>query len=1033
HSRPEAQKDEEPAQWTQNASGLLSEEAPEPQEPLEAWPPEAAEPLDVEFLYDRLAEAGLEYGPAFQGLTAAWREGETVFAEVSLSEEQAAEAERYGLHPALLDAASHAGIYMAPGGTADGTVAEPLLPFAWRDLHIASRGAGSLRLRISPSTDNGLAWAAFDPSGVPVASVGTVAGRAVDADELSDAVNRQSLHRLEWSQVKAGAGDGSLQTPPAILGEVEIAGFEGAERYPDPAALLDASGGAARVPGIVLADFRSLDFGEGSCPEAARAAARAALELAQAWIEARGFEGGRLVFLTEGAVAVAEGESPDLAMAPIWGLVRSAVAEHPGRFALVDVDRAEASLRALPSALTLEGETQLAIRDGLLRAPRLVRVEDDDAVVEPIDPERTVLISGGTRGLGALIARRLASGHGVRHLLLAGRSGEEAEGAKELATELAELGAEATIVACDFADRARLQALIDSIPPDRPLGAVFHAARVVDDGVLGSLDRDRLASAMRPKVDGAWNLHELTEGMELSRFVVFSSAASMLGSPGQANYAAANAFLDALAANRRSAGLPAASLAWGGWLQGESGDARGSAHLESIGLATMPSEQIAGLFDAAGRRSEALLVPAKLQRATLRKLAAAGALSPVFSALVRSSERARSATLLERLDGVPEAEREAVVVDLVREHAAAVLGHDSPEEVDPQREFVELGFDSLAAVELRNRLASETGLQMPVFALASNPTVTGVAQYLLVEATNAAAGKPSADSSVTGLGGSGGGTFMPLLADAVACGTQAEFAEMLSAASKFRATDALPQDGDGPRIVRLAEGSESPGLVLIPSAIAMSGPHEYARFAAPFRGRHAVSALRLPGFGPGEPLPADIGVAARALAEAIVSGGLGSDFALVGYSTGGWLAHAVAAELERAGVAPATLVLLDSYWPEGDVLDQLMPNVLTWTSEAVRAGFPVDDDRLLAMAGYMRILGEWEPPEIPTPTIVVRAREQIWDIVFGAEDARVEPWRYPHSTVEVEGNHFNMMQELAGDTAEAVRKALGARQTTIES
>jgi hypothetical protein len=308
----------------------------------------------------------------------------------------------------------------------------------------------------------------------------------------------------------------------------------------------------------------------GSLPEAAHALTASTLELAQAWAGAETLQDSRLCILTRGAVAVGEGETPDLAAAPVWGLLRSAQSEHPGCFALLDLDEEEEASGAVLAAALAAGaeEPQLALRKGTALVPRLVRAQAGaEPAGPPIDPGSTILITGGTGGLGALIARHLAETHGARHLLLASRSGPEAEGAAELRAELEGLGAEATIAACDVSDRDQVAELIDSIPQEHPLGAVIHSAAVLDDGVLDSLDPERLQRVMRPKADGAWNLHELTEGMELSQFVLFSSVMGLLGGAAQANYAAANAFLDALAGYRQAKGLPAASLAWGAWGQ----------------------------------------------------------------------------------------------------------------------------------------------------------------------------------------------------------------------------------------------------------------------------------------------------------------------------------------------------------------------------------------------------------------------------------------------------------------------------------
>ena len=309
----------------------------------------------------------------------------------------------------------------------------------------------------------------------------------------------------------------------------------------------------------------SADAGDAKLPLAAHELTNRALELAKAFLADERFKDCRLVFITKSAVSTNPGELPELTQAPLWGLMKSAQSEHPGRFVLVDADESGASQKALASALT-SGQPLLALREGRLLAPRLARgprsIEQAPLL---FDPNQTVLITGGTGTLGSLLARHLAQQHGVKHLVLTSRRGSKAKGATTLRAALKELGATARIVACDVSDRDELAALIGKIPKTRPLGAVIHAAGTIDDGVITSLDQARIDQVLAPKLDAAWHLHELTKELDLGSFICFSSVAATVGSPGQANYAAANAFLDALAQHRRAKGLPAHSLAWGLW------------------------------------------------------------------------------------------------------------------------------------------------------------------------------------------------------------------------------------------------------------------------------------------------------------------------------------------------------------------------------------------------------------------------------------------------------------------------------------
>ncbi|MBE8517270.1 SDR family NAD(P)-dependent oxidoreductase [Amycolatopsis sp. H6(2020)] len=355
----------------------------------------------------------------------------------------------------------------------------------------------------------------------------------------------------------------------------------------------------------------------------------------------------------------------------------------------------------------------------------------------------TVLITGGTGALGGLVARRLVSGHGVRDLVLLSRRGPDAPGAAELAEGLRELGADVRIVACDAADRRELAAVLAAIPA---LTGVVHAAGVLDDGVVASLTPERLNAVLRPKVDAALNLHELTRDLGLSAFVLFSSAAATLGSPGQGNYAAANAFLDALAQYRAARGIPAGSLGWGPWATDGMLREADLAKLARSAFVPFTAERGLDLFDVAAARPEPALLPLQLDPAAL---GAQSGLPPLFASLVRAPARRTASaavpgegpSLAERLAGVPEADRGEFLLDVVRGHVATVLGHGSAADVEAGRGFLDLGFDSLTAVELRNRLTAESGLRLPATLVFDHPSPADLAAHLL-------AGLAPADASV---------------------------------------------------------------------------------------------------------------------------------------------------------------------------------------------------------------------------------------------------------------------------------------------
>ncbi|MFF7897165.1 SDR family NAD(P)-dependent oxidoreductase, partial [Streptomyces sp. NPDC007907] len=763
YSRPDEADAAEP--WTRHASGLLAENTPGTSAGLVVWPPKGAEPLDTEGLYADLMGAGLAYGPIFQGLRAAWRLGDDVYAEVALPESTATSG--YGLHPALLDAALHAvalGDFVGAPGEGQ-PESGPWLPFAWNGVSLHATGASALRVRLSPAGAAGTAGSGganavsltvADETGAHVASVESLTLRALAAEQLTGGreATHDTLFRVDWTGLTTPAADPTAQALScAVVGADDVLQRLLKGSGVDAVTVMDLAelAGSGTVPEVVLAAvpaYEGTDTGT-----AAHRAAHHALSLVQEWLADDRFAGSRLVFVTRGAVAAGPDDTVrDLANATVWGLVRAAQAENPDRFVLLDLDEATSELTSLGSLLGSD-EPEAALRDGALRVPRLAREPitgtgtaqtATDQTGPGLDPAGTVLVTGGTGALGSLVARHLVTEHGVRHLILTSRRGLDAEGAPQLAAELAELGADTVeIAACDAADRGFLETLLNSVEDARPLTAVIHTAGVLDDGVINSLTPERLDTVLRPKADAALNLHDLTKDLNLSAFVLFSSAAGVLGNPGQANYAAANTFLDALAHHRHTLGLPATSLAWGAWEQtgGMTADLGGTNadRMSRGGMTGLTHAEGLHLLDAAWDTEQALLVPMHLDLAAVRAQATSTGVPPLLRGLVRAPNRrtaqatspAESETLTQRLAGLSREERRAALLDLVRRQAASVLGFASVSEVPADRAFRELGFDSLTGVELRNQLGKATGLRPPATLVFDYPNPVELAEYLL--------------------------------------------------------------------------------------------------------------------------------------------------------------------------------------------------------------------------------------------------------------------------------------------------------------
>ncbi|MEV4547948.1 type I polyketide synthase [Nonomuraea wenchangensis] len=987
--------------WTRHATGTLTPTPAIPADLSHAWPPPDAEPLNTTGLYDRLVDHGYGYGPAFHGLTHAWQHGDDLYAEVSLPTDVADPA-GYGVHPALLDAAMHVGMLAGQGAGEDG----PLIPFNWNGVSLHAAGAATLRVRLRRLDGDAVTRLdVADSSGRPVVSVEELTARPLAPGQLSGAIPAQWLYEVAWRPV----GERGAEAVGAAAEVLDVASLTGAGEPVD-----------------------------GDVPARVRRAVGQVLNELQTWLT----EGDTrpVVVVTRGAVAVTDAETPDPAQAAVWGLVRAAQSEEPGRITLVDLDPDLAGAQVtdgMSAAALRSGEPQVALRGDRLWAPRLERARLHEELAAPWPTDGTTLITGGTGGLGALMARHLVTEHGVRRLLLVSRRGLDAPGAAELRDELTEQGAEVTVAACDVADRDALTVLLEEIPD---LRAVVHSAGASANAVLADLTPELVDQVAAPKADAAWHLHELTQKHDLAEFVLFSSSASLVDNPGQGNYAAANAFLNALAEQRRAAGLPARTLAWGLW-GGEAGMQSllrddDLARIRRWGMLPLPVDAGLALFDAARRADAAVLAPIRLDPAAVRARAdGVPALLQDLAPAVRRTTAAPGGNELEPLAALGPEERLERLVELVRRRAAQVLGHADPEPVEPDADLVGLGLDSLAAMELRNALNSATGVRLPATAAFDYPSVRALARVLDEEMAPApVAAAPGVPATAHGDGPAAqdvpgaAETLSGLFRAAAAAGKIEEGMTLLHAAAAVRPRYGVA-DAPARTPVVLSTGPRRPRLFCLNSPMAFGGPHQFVPLATEFREVRDLAVLPVPGFVREESLPDSLDALVHGLAQAVTGGAeaAAEPYALVGYSAGGVFALALAGAMAEAGQGPAAVILLDTHVPGAGESTAVWSSIVGGLLDREAVFGPFTAARLSAMGWYAALLSQWRQGELAAPTLFIRANQGV--ATPGGTTAGVgagwQPAITPGTAVrEVAADHFSILESEARQTAAVIEEWL---------
>jgi acyl transferase domain-containing protein/aryl carrier-like protein len=1036
HSRPDDGALEGP--WRRHASGALSAGDRTMPADLTQWPPQDAVDLDLTNAYDQLADRGYRYGKAFQGLNKAWRRGNELFAEVELPPAEARPANRaFGVHPALLDAALHVGLLGESG--------DVVLPFSWHRVSVRSTRPCALRVRAVSTGDNAVSVWIADDSGHLVTSIGSVVTRPMITEQLAQARRFAGSsvpdidnlrYRVAWRPISLAAqavhSTWLLAVPTAHIDDpwvtacAQALAEQGAQvaRFPVDCAEVDRTGlgellnAVASQRGDVAGILSLLALDEQPHPSHAGVASgvTATLSLFQAMVDTR--LDTRLWLATRQAIAVDPNDfidTPDQAM--LWGMGQVIRLEHPRHWGgLIDLSAVpdRQMITHLAACLTSGAhEDQFAVRESGTYVRRLKRAPIGRTTpIRQWRPQGTVLITGGTGWLGGHVARWLAR-EGAEHLVLVSRRGLQAPGATELLEELAELGVTATIAACDVTDRDALANLLRSLATEgKTPRAVMHTAGVGTLTPLTATPLAEFAEVVAGKVTGARLLDELLAPEALDAFVCFSSGMGVWGGRGGTAYAAGNAFLDALAQHRNRRGLPATSVAWGPWNGGGMVDADYGNQLRRQGLRAMdPDVAIAALTEAMDHDTAPVVADVDWPRflTAFESVNAAQLLQELpesrRSRAAQTTASVETASLARRLASATEPDHPAIVQDFVRTHVLAVLGLGPDEQVDPGRSLLELGIDSLMAVQLRGRLNAGAGAQLPPAVVFDHPTLGALTRRLWDEIRVPSPPPPSTDPV----------SVSALFQRSIAVGKAADGIAALAALAKLRpAFTIAPQETQLP--AKLSEGRTEPALICLSTLLPVPESSVYGRFATPFRDLRDLLVLGQPGYSTGQALGATIDALASYHAHTVMRAVADVPFTLLGYSSGGWVAHAVAKKLETQGIHPRAVLLIDTPTPAD--LRQTGIDPLLSAQPAPWQGFlQTDTVGLTASGWYFTLFQNWNPEAISTPILLTRAIDPLPGL----------PWRYDWPVTAISqtpGDHFTMMGQHAAQTAKTVSALL---------